>query len=109
VTPRPKQSFLLWHNLLHLNGYCENICLHSYIISLIAGEIALHCQKSKPLFNTTIGTLHDIGKIVMLLLKRKYPHIKDLVNMIDDSKVGSCLLRNLESPENITKIIEYQL
>jgi hypothetical protein len=28
--------------------------------------------------------------------------------MIDDSKVGSCLLRNWGFPENIVKIIEYQ-
>jgi signal-transduction protein with cAMP-binding, CBS, and nucleotidyltransferase domain len=74
-------------NIMPQDEEYENICLHSYIIFLIAGEIALHFQKSKPLVNTTIGTLHDIGKIVMLLLKRKYPHIKELMNMLDDSKV----------------------
>jgi hypothetical protein len=52
--------------------------------------------------------LHDVGKIVTLLLKRKYPNIKELINMIDDSKVGSCLLRNWGFPENIVKIIECQ-
>jgi HD-like signal output (HDOD) protein len=95
-------------NIMPQDEEYENICLHSYMISLIAGEVALHCQKSKPLVNATIGILHDVGKIVILLLKRKYPHIKELIDMIDDSKVGACLLRNWEFPENITKIIEYQ-
>jgi HD-like signal output (HDOD) protein len=52
--------------------------------------------------------LHDVGKIVILLLKRKYPSIKELMNMIDDSKVGACLLRNWGFPENIVRIIECQ-
>jgi HD-like signal output (HDOD) protein/CRP-like cAMP-binding protein len=95
-------------NIMPQDEEYENICMHSYMISLISGEIALHCQKSKPLVNTTIGILHDVGNIVMLLLKRKYPHIKELINMIDDSKVGACLLRNWDFPENIIKIIEYQ-
>jgi HD-like signal output (HDOD) protein/CRP-like cAMP-binding protein len=95
-------------NIMPQDEEYENIRLHSYMISLIAGEIASHCQKSKPLVNTTVGILHDVGKIVTLLLKRKYPNIKELINMIDDSKVGSCLLRNWGFPENIVKIIEYQ-
>jgi putative nucleotidyltransferase with HDIG domain len=95
-------------NIIPQDEEYENIRLHSYMISLIAGEIASHCQKSKPLVNTTVGILHDIGKIVTLLLKRKYPNIKELINMIDDSKVGACLLHNWGFPENIIKIIEYQ-
>src|SRR5712691_10041504 len=47
-------------------------------------------------------------KIVILLLKRKYPNIKELIHMIDDSKVGACLLRNWGFPENIIKIIGHQ-
>jgi hypothetical protein len=86
----------------------EKIRLHSYMISLIAGEISSHCQKSKPLVNATVGILHDVGKIVILLLKRKYPNIKELIHMTDDSKVGACLLRNWGFPENITRIIECQ-
>jgi HD-like signal output (HDOD) protein len=95
-------------NIMPQDEEYESIRLHSYMISLIAGEIASHCQKSKSLVNTTVGILHDVGKIVTLLLKRKYPNIKELINMIDDSKVGSCLLRNWGFPENIVKIIEYQ-
>jgi len=81
-------------NIMPQDEEYEKIRLHSYMISLIAGEIASHCQKSKPLVNTTVGILHDVGKIVILLLKRKYPNIKELIHMIDDSKAGVCLLRN---------------
>jgi HD-like signal output (HDOD) protein len=95
-------------NIMPQDEEYEKIRLHSYMISLIAGEIASHCQKSKPLVNTTVGILHDVGKIVILLLKRKYPNIKELIHMIDDSKVGACLLRNWGFPENIIKIIECQ-
>jgi HD-like signal output (HDOD) protein len=95
-------------NIMPQDEEYEKIRLHSYMISLIAGEIALHCQKSKPLVNTTVGILHDVGKIVILLLKRKYPNIKELISMIDDSKVGACLLRNWQFPESIVKIIECQ-
>jgi HD-like signal output (HDOD) protein/CRP-like cAMP-binding protein len=95
-------------NIMPQDEEYENIRLHSFLISLISGEISSYCQKSKPLVNTTIGILHDVGKIVTLLLKRKYPNIKEIIHMIDDSKIGACLLRHWGFPENIIKIIEYQ-
>ncbi len=95
-------------NIMPQDEEYENIRLHSYMISLISSEISSYCQKSKPLVNTTIGILHDVGKIVTLLLKRKYPNIKEIIHMIDDSKIGSCLLRTWGFPENIIRIIEYQ-
>jgi len=95
-------------NIMPQDEEYEKIRLHSYMISLIASEISSHCQKSKPLVNATVGILHDVGKIVILLLKRKYPNIKELIHMIDDSKVGACLLRNWGFPENIIKIIGHQ-
>jgi HD-like signal output (HDOD) protein len=95
-------------NIMPQDEEYEKIRLHSYMISLIASEISLYCQKSKPLVNATVGILHDVGKIVTLLLKRKYSNIKDLIHMIDDSKVGACLLHNWGFPENIIKIIECQ-
>jgi HD-like signal output (HDOD) protein len=95
-------------NIMPQDEEYEKIRLHSYMISLIANEISLYCQKSKPVVNATVGILHDVGKIVTLLLKRKYTNIKELIDMIDDSKVGACLLRNWGFPENITRIIECQ-
>ena len=95
-------------NILPQDEEYEQIRLHSYMISLIASQISSDCQKSKPLINGTIGILHDVGKIITLLLKRRYPNIKEMINMLDESKIGSCLLRTWEFPENIIKIIEYQ-
>ena len=95
-------------NILPQNEEYETIRLHSYIISLIASEVSAYCKKSKPLVNSTIGILHDLGKIVTLLLKKRYPSIKEMIDMADDSKIGSCLLRAWEFPENIINIIEHQ-
>ena len=95
-------------NIMPQDEEYENIRLHSYMISLVASEISLYCQKSKPLVNATVGILHDVGKIVTLLLRRRYSNIKELIHMIDDAKVGACLLRNWGFPENIIKIIECQ-
>ena len=88
-------------NIMPQDEEYENIRLHSYMISLISSEISSYCQKSKPLVNTTIGILHDVRKIVTLLLKRKYPNIKEIIHMMDDSKIGSCLLRTWGFPENL--------
>jgi len=95
-------------NILPHDEEYEKIRLHSYMISLIASQISADCQKSKPLINGTVGILHDVGKIITLLLKRRYPNIKELINMLDESKIGSCLLQTWEFPENIIKIIENQ-
>jgi HD-like signal output (HDOD) protein len=95
-------------NILPQDESYEKIRLHSYMISLIASQISADCQKSKPLINGTVGILHDVGKIITLLLKRRYPNIKAMIDMLDASKIGSCLLRTWEFPENIIKIIEYQ-
>jgi len=95
-------------NILPQNEAYDNISLHSYIISLIASEVSSHSKKSKPLVNSTIGILHDLGKIVTLLLKKRYPSIKEMIDMADDSKIGSCLLRAWDFPDNIISIIEHQ-
>jgi HD-like signal output (HDOD) protein len=50
-------------NIMPQDEEYENIRLHLYMISLISSEISSYCQKSKPLVNTTIGILHDVGKI----------------------------------------------
>lgn len=95
-------------NILIHNEEYESIRLHSYMISIIASQISSECQKSKPLLNSTVGILHDVGKIITLLLKRTYPNIKELISMLDESKIGSCLLRSWAFPENIIQIIASQ-
>jgi HD-like signal output (HDOD) protein len=95
-------------NMLPHDAEYEAIRVHSYVISLIAHETSARCQKSKPLLHATIGILHGIGKIVLLLLKKKYPNIKEIIDMLDDAKIGACLLRTWGFPEHITTIIEHQ-
>jgi hypothetical protein len=80
-------------NIMSQDEEYENIRLHSYMISLISSEISSYCQKTKSFVNATVGILHDVGNIITLLLKRKYPNIKEIIQMIYDSKIGSYLLR----------------
>jgi hypothetical protein len=65
-------------------------------------------MKSKPLNLTTIGILHDIGKIVVLLLKRKYHNIKDLFDLLDDAGIGASLLESWDLPACVFQVIENQ-
>ncbi len=95
-------------NIMPYDEEYEQIRLHSYMISLMANEIATLCQKSRPLLNATVGILHDVGKIITLLLRHKYPNLQDVISMVDESKIGACLLRSWEFPDNILSIIEEQ-
>ncbi|MGE3540121.1 MAG: HDOD domain-containing protein, partial [Candidatus Tectimicrobiota bacterium] len=85
-------------NILPQDDEYEHIRLHSYMISLLASDIASCSQKSKPWLNATVGILHDVGKIVTLLLRRKSPNINDIISMVDESSIGACLLRSWEFP-----------
>jgi len=95
-------------NILPHDAEYEAIRVHSYIISLLAHETSVHCQRSKPLLHATLGILHDIGKIVLLLLKRQYPNIQAIIEMLDDAKIGACLLRPWGFPEPMAALIEHQ-
>ena len=54
----------------------------------------------------TIGLLHDIGKIVVFLLKRKYANIQSLLEILDDAAIGGSLLQSWGLPERIFQVIE---
>jgi HD-like signal output (HDOD) protein len=81
---------------------------HSTVISIISHEISRLSKKSKPLNLTTIGILHDIGKIVVLLLKRKYPNIQELFDLLDDAAIGASLLESWDLPACVFQVIEHQ-
>ncbi|RMF87739.1 MAG: HDOD domain-containing protein [Nitrospinota bacterium] len=78
---------------------------HSLLVSSIAYEIARLSKAAPPSMITTIGLLHDIGKIVLLLLQRKYSNIRDLFAVLDDAQIGAHLLQAWGLPENIYLVI----
>jgi HD-like signal output (HDOD) protein len=93
-------------NIISDNNESNAIQIHSTLISIISHEISILSNKSKPLTMMTIGLLHDIGKMVVLLLKRKYPNIQDLLEMLDDAAIGASLLQSWGLPDQIFQSIE---
>jgi hypothetical protein len=95
-------------SILPNNDTLIDIQIHSNFISIIAHLLSGLCKKSKATNPMTIGILHDIGKIVVLLLKRKFSHMSDLLSIVDDAILGAQLLKQWELPESIFFVVENQ-
>lgn len=81
---------------------------HSVILSHLVHAICqLHDRSMAPLLST-IALLHEIGKIVVLLLKRQNPRIAFLIEMLDCAKAGAMLLREWNIPDPICNAVEFQ-
>ncbi|MBI5179526.1 MAG: HDOD domain-containing protein [Nitrospinae bacterium] len=84
----------------------EQLQKHSYLVSIITEEIAdatgrLHLAG---LVNT-LGLLHDIGRSVIMLLKRKNPQFNEKLDMVDHVRLGGQLLAQWGLPEPIYSAI----
>ena len=83
--------------------------MHSYFVSIVATEIAtISGRKESGSTSATIGLLHDIGKSVVLILKKQNPSLKNLLDLLDNAKIGSVLLESWELPPLVCKVIEAQ-
>jgi HD-like signal output (HDOD) protein len=56
----------------------------------------------------TIGLLHDLGQIVILLLKQQNPKLAGLLDTLDRAQVGGMLLKSWSLPDVVWQSIEYQ-
>lgn len=81
---------------------------HSSLISVFSQEIATISGRVHPPKVSTQALLHDIGKIVVLLLKNKYANIRPLFDLLDSSLIGARLLRAWGLPESICDVVEQQ-
>jgi putative nucleotidyltransferase with HDIG domain len=81
---------------------------HSFIVSLIAHDLAQLSGKVPPQFAATAGLLHDIGKGAVWIFKRRHQDFAGAFDLVDDSRVGAALLQNWELPEGIVQVIEHQ-
>ena len=81
---------------------------HSTLVSVISQEIAAMSGKVNPPSIATTALLHDIGRIVTLLLKLKYKNIAPLFDLLDSDQIGASLLRTWGLPESIYAVIEDQ-
>ncbi|MCP4114144.1 MAG: HDOD domain-containing protein [Desulfobacteraceae bacterium] len=81
---------------------------HSLAISLLSFEISRLFNVAKPSEISTLSILHELGQIVIQLLKMKNPKLEPLFDLVDTSQMGTMLLRSWGLPPVICDTVEYQ-
>ena len=82
--------------------------LHSEIVSHIAFMLSLESRHGHPAEMASFGLLHEIGQIVIQLLKDQNPKLAALVKGLDQAQLGSLLLREWNLPDVLWKSVEFQ-
>ncbi len=81
---------------------------HSQVISLIANEIARLSNVVRPEVAATIGLLHDVGICLGPVMRRHYPAVAPLVDLLPASGLGASLLARWGLPERVVRAVEFQ-
>jgi CRP-like cAMP-binding protein len=81
---------------------------HSYLISLIAFELARLSGTVRPQLATTVGLLHDLGRSVGPLIAADRPALAAGITLADPAKLGARLLASWELPEVVHEVIAHQ-
>ena len=82
--------------------------LHSEIISHIAFMLSLESRHGHPAEMASFGLLHEIGQIVIQLLKDQNPKLATLVEVLDQAQLGSLMLKEWNLPDVLWKSVEFQ-
>ena len=82
--------------------------LHSEIISHIAFMLSLESRHGHPAEMASLGLLHEIGQIVIQLLKDQNQRLAALVEFLDQTQLGSLLLKEWNLPDVLWKCVEFQ-
>jgi HD-like signal output (HDOD) protein len=86
----------------------KELHFHCMAISQIAFTLSEAKRLAKPAQMATIGLLHDLGQIVILLLKQQNPKLAGLLDTLDRAQVGGMLLKSWSLPDVVWQSIEYQ-
>ncbi len=86
----------------------KELIFHSMVVSFMGFEISQLSNMKRAAALSTIGLLHDIGKSVIMLLKRQHPQWVLLLGMLDHAKLGSLLLGEWNIPDIVCRSLEYQ-
>lgn len=86
----------------------RDLQLHCIAVSMFASEVASLVDPRRSAVAGTLGMLHEVGKIVILLLKHKRPKLSMFFDMLDYTKLGSMLLTRWNLPEDVCKSVEFQ-
>jgi hypothetical protein len=81
---------------------------HSYLISLIAFEIARVSGTVRPQVATTVGLLHDLGRSVAPLIAADLPALAGVMGVVDPAKLCARLLSIWGLPGTVYEVIAHQ-
>lgn len=78
------------------------------IISLICFELGKLKSDEHASALSALGLLHNLGESIQLLLIRRNPNLKPLIEQLDQGRLGALLLRQWNLPESIWRAIHFQ-
>jgi HD-like signal output (HDOD) protein len=84
--------------------------LHSHCVAMshISFALSQETRIGKPVQLATIGLMHNLGQIVILLLKKQNPKLAMYIDSIDRAQIGGLLLKSWNLPDVVWKSIEFQ-
>ena len=84
--------------------------LHSHCVAMshISFALSQETRIGKPVQLATIGLMHNLGQIVILLLKKQNPKLAMFVDSLDRAQIGGLLLKSWNLPDVVWKSIEFQ-
>jgi HD-like signal output (HDOD) protein len=88
--------------------YFNELHHHSVTISHIAFSLSQNVQFSNPAQLATIGLLHDLGQVVIKLLRDKNPSLSMLIDSLERAQVGALLLKEWNLPDVVWQSIQFQ-
>ena len=86
----------------------QKLQAHACLISCICYEVSRLCEGVQAQTLTTIGLMHDVGKIVATLLVEKHPEIAPFAPLLDTAKIGADLVRAWGISPKISETIQFQ-
>jgi HD-like signal output (HDOD) protein len=82
--------------------------VHSILISLIGFELAILTGMQKPAAQSTVGLIHDIGHVLLQLLKNRNGDIDYLIDGLDGAEIAAMLFEQWSFPASICDAIRFQ-
>ena len=86
----------------------KKLYFHCVAISEIAYTLSQTKRVGKPVQLATIGLMHDLGQMVILLLKKRNPKLLSLIDALDPAQAGGFLLKSWNLPDIVWKSVKYQ-
>jgi HD-like signal output (HDOD) protein len=81
---------------------------HACLISCLCYEVSRLSEGVQAQTVTTIGLMHDVGKIAATLLVEQHPEIGPFASLLDTAKIGADLVRSWGLPTRIGDVIQFQ-